>query len=205
MNRKKMIRNIALIAAIIGFGVAMPYGIRFITAVLSRQIEKTGVADELGTEEETEKEGDVRLSLEEEETEIIRKQENAGTQAGTAELDAPQTRASLAGLRQYHSMNTPEVKALSQEDLKSFVGDRNQPFVDAVLNYMYAYWQDTYEVKEIKLLDLVEDKDDKVTYQLQLTLTDGKKTGTALFLCSYDQPNDTYTMYKMRNATISAE
>ena len=47
----------------------------------------------------------------------------------------------------------------NESDLQAFVGDRNQSFVNAVLNFLYAYYRDMYRVKEIHLLEKVEEKD----------------------------------------------
>lgn len=214
MKKKKTLRYAVMAILILTVGILMQYGIRWTTGFFSGQIrEKFSRPPETEPVTAPEEEGRVALTLaaetEEDRSSIPGSMAAApggneltvtpGEEA-SEDSHAAETRSTLEGLTAYHNANTPEVTG-NESDLQAFVGDRNQSFVNAVLNFLYAYYRDMYRVKEIHLLEKVEEKDGVLVYQMELFLAQGQNEGYTVFLCSYDTNEDVYTVYTTRDAT----
>ena len=219
MKRKKTVIYAGAIVLIMAAGILMQYGIRWSSGFFSGQIrDKFSRPPEIMTETAgSEEEGRFILAMAGE-TEIEAPATSTGTggfpgeneitvsagqnmdeDAAAEASHIAQTRATLDGLTAYHNANTPEVTG-DKSDLQAFVGDRNQNFVNAVLNFLYAYYRDRYLVQEIHLLEKVEEKDGILTYRMELYLSQGRNNGYTVFLCSYDTKEDVYTIFNIRNA-----
>lgn len=221
MKKKKTLIYAALVILIMAAGILMQYGIRWVSGFFSGQIrERFTRPPEIMTEADTtmQEEGRFILTMDGE-TEAdgaaelagagavtggngmaVAAEENAAAPGSAEGSSAAQTRATLDGLTAYHNANTPRVTG-KESDIQAFVGDRNQGFVNAVLNFLYAYYRDRYLVEEIHLLEKVQEKDGVLDYQMELFLTQGKNKGYALFMCSYDTKEDVYTIFNTRDAT----
>ena len=220
MKKKRTVIYAALVILIMAAGILMQYGIRWISGFFSGQIRETFTKPpEIITEAESrEEEGRFILAMAGE-TEEDGPTALAGAGSATAaneitvsagqDIAEPgeaedsrvaETRATLDGLTAYHNANTPKVTG-NDSDLQAFVGDRNQSFVNAVLNFLYAYYRDQYRVEEIHLLEKVQEKDGVLDYQMELFLTQGKNKGYSVFMCSYDTKEDVYTIFNTRDAT----
>ena len=223
MKKKKTVIYVALVIMIMAAGILMQYGIRWASGFFSGQIrDKFTRPPEIMTETDTaQEEGSFTLTLAGEteadntsalagagsasaRTEIaVPAGQNMAAQDAAEDTDVAQTRSTLDGLTAYHNANTPKVTG-NESDIQEFVGDRNQSFVNAVLNFLYAYYRDQYLVEEIHLLEKVQEKDGVLDYQMELYLTQGRNKGYALFMCSYDTKEDVYTIFNTRDATGKA-
>lgn len=220
MKKKKTVIYVALVILIMAAGILMQYGIRWASGFFSGQIrEKFTRPPEIMTEPETaQEEGRFALTLAGE-TEVDNAPALAGAGSGSARTEiaaaagqntvdsdsvedshVAESRSTLDGLTAYHNKNTPKVTG-NESDIQEFVGDRNQNFVNAVLNFLYAYYRDQYLVEEIHLLEKVQEKDGVLDYRMELFLTQGRNKGYALFMCSYDTKEDVYTIFNTRDAT----
>lgn len=221
MKKKKTLIYAALVILIMAAGILMQYGIRWVSGFFSGQIrERFTQPPEIMTEADTtmQEEGRFILTMDGE-TEAdgaaalagagavtggngmaVAAEENAAAPGSAEDPNVAQTKATLDGLTAYHNANTPRVTG-NESDIQAFVGDRNQSFVNAVLNFLYAYFRDRYLVEEIHLLEKVQEKDGVLDYQMELFLTQGKNKGYALFMCSYDTKEDVYTIFNTRDAT----
>lgn len=220
MKKKKTVVYAVMGVLIIAAGILMQYGIRWVSGFFSGQIrEKFTKPPELITEAPVQTEEEMFALTLAGETEADRTSSPAGAgsvqagneitvapgqDAGAAEdSDIPESRSTLDGLTAYHNANTPKVTG-NESDIQEFVGDRNQSFVNAVLNFLYAYYRDQYRVEEIHLLEKVQEKDGVIDYRMELFLAQGKNEGYALFMCSYDTKEDVYTIFNTRDAAGKA-
>ncbi len=220
MKKKKTVIYAAMAILIIVIGILMQYGIRWAAGFFSGQIrEKFTKPPEIITEAETKDEGGRVVLAMAGETEKGNLSSLAGAgsasvgneltvaagqeEAAAGDSQAPESRSTLDGLTAYHNMNTPKVTG-NESDIQAFVGDRNQSFVNAVLNFLYAYYRDMYRVEEIHLLEKVQEKDGVLDYQMELFLTQGRNKGYSVFMCSYDTKEDVYTIFNTRDATGKA-
>ena len=220
MKKKKTIMYAVMAVLVIVIGILMQYGIRWTAAFFSGQIrEKFTRPPEIMTEAPAQtEEGMFALTLAGD-TEADGSPALAGAGSAPAgneitvtpgqealaaeDSDIPESRSTLDGLTAYHNKNTPKVTG-NASDIQEFVGDRNQSFVNAVLNFLYAYYRDQYLVEEIHLLEKVQEKDGVLDYQMELFLTQGRNKGYSVFMCSYDTKEDVYTIFNTRDATGKA-
>ena len=220
MRKRKTVIYVALVVLIMAAGILMQYGIRWASGFFSGQIrEKFTRPPEIMTESSVQtEEGLFALTLAGgTEADGSSALAGAGSVSGEKEImvtpnqdvavsedsEIPESRSTLDGLTAYHNKNTPKVTG-NASDIQAFVGDRNQNFVNAVLNFLYAYYRDQYLVEEIHLLEKVQEKDGVLDYRMELFLLQGKTKGQTIFMCSYDTKEDVYTIFNTRDATGKA-
>lgn len=206
MSRKKTAAYIAVLAMIIAAGIMMPHAIRWTSGFVSGQIKRL-----LGHESESEdslfqKTGkDYETEPEAAEKQTESEWDSPGskdTEMGDAEADSVNKSDSASpssqpftyeDLAAYHNENKPQVTG-SDEDYYAFIWDREEEFTDAVLNYLFAWYRDSYRVDEIRLVKVGTEGNGILVCEMELSLIQGENSGYTKLLCNYDTNEDVYTI-----------
>ena len=201
-RRKQILCFITVILLIILVSMLLPYGIRAVSNIFMDYIAKeaetetvrepeTGNTSVLVSGSENAKGNNAPVTeLEnlpaETDTEILSKETDTRSQE-KAEYDA--------GLKQYRGSVDPEYMETYAGSIEDFINGRQKQFGDALADYLYGLYDDSYTVDRVNIIEKVREDASELSYQIEVFVTSGEQEYSEQFICSYNKNWDFYSFY----------
>lgn len=201
-RRKQILCFITVILLIILVSMLLPYGIRAVSNIFMDYIAKeaetenvrepeTGNTSVLVSGSENAKGNNAPVTeLEnlpaETDAEILSKEADTRSQE-KAEYDA--------GLKQYRDSVDPEYMETYAGSIEDFINGRQKQFGDALADYLYGLYDDSYTVDRVNIIEKVREDASELSYQIEVFVTSGAQEYSEQFICSYNKNWDFYSFY----------
>ena len=203
-RRKQILCFIAVILLIILVSMLLPYGIRVVSDIfVDHIVEETETETVMAGEPEP---GNTSVTIpgdenvEENEKSAMELKDlpaEASTEMSREEAEARNQEKTEydARLEQYRGSVDPEYTETYAGAIDDFIGDRKEQFGDALADYLYGLYDDSYTVDRVNIIEKVKEDASELSYQVEVFVTSGAQEYSEQFICSYNKNWDFYSFY----------
>lgn len=200
-RRKQIVCFIAVILLIILVSMLLPYGIRaisdiFVDHIIEETETETANEPEPGNTSVTLPGGGNVKGKEEPPTETENLPAEAHTEMpGEAGAKNQEKTEYDARLKQYRGSVDPEYTETYAGAIDDFIGNRKEQFGDALADYLYGLYDDSYTVDRVNIIEKVKEDASELSYQIEVFVSGNEQGYSEQFICSYNKTWDFYSFY----------